>query len=221
MVMLTTARYSNDITAAAVESNGHAGVQAARSALDARSAQDFTDEALIRAIADGQRSAMHTLYARHSARIYRFVLRLSGDPALSEDIVSEVFLQVWRQANGFQAKSQVATWLLAIARNKAISALRRRTEDALDDDMAAAIIDTSEDAQTAIENTDRSVIVRKCLSQLSADHREVIDLVYYHERSVEEVAEIVGAPVGTVKTRMFYARKHMGKLLAAAGLELN
>src|SRR5215471_18863562 len=119
MVMLSTARYSNDIAASAAGSNGHARVQAARPTRDAGSARELTDEALIRAIAGGQRSAMHTLYARHSARVYRFVLRLTGDPSLSEDVVSEVFLETWRQAAGFRAKSQAATWLLAIARNKA------------------------------------------------------------------------------------------------------
>jgi RNA polymerase sigma-70 factor, ECF subfamily len=179
------------------------------------------DEDLISAVAEGDRQAMQTLYTRHSLRIYRFVLRLTKDPALAEDLVSDVFLDIWRQADGFKAKSQVATWLLAIARNKALSALRRCSETPLDDQMAAAIVDPADDAETIVNNEDRSLLIRKCLSQLSAEHREVLDLVYYHEKSVDEAAEIVGAPANTVKTRMFYARKRMEKLLTMAGVGLN
>jgi RNA polymerase sigma-70 factor, ECF subfamily len=79
--------------------------------------------------------------------------------------------------------------------------------------------DPTDDSETTANNRDRSAIVQQCLSQLSALHREVLDLVYYHEKSVDEVAEIVGAPANTVKTRMLYARKRMQALLEAAGLD--
>ena len=177
-----------------------------------------SDEALIGAIAAGDRRAMQTLYARHNVRIYRFVLRLTNDSSLAEDIVSEVFIDVWRGAQAFKAKSQVSTWMLAIARHKALSALRRRSDEQLDED-AMAIADPADDAETTVDQQDRSAVVRHCLSQLSTLHREVLDLVYYHEKSVDEVAEIVGAPVNTVKTRMFYARKRMQTMLEAAGLD--
>jgi RNA polymerase sigma-70 factor, ECF subfamily len=120
---------------------------------------------------------------------------------------------------GFKGKSQVSTWLWAIARNKTLSAMRARLDEQLDDCMATAIVDPTEDAETTVDKRDRSAIVQQCLSQLSAIHREVLDLVYYHEKSVDEVAAIVGAPVNTVKTRMFYARKRMANLLKAGGLK--
>jgi len=183
------------------------------------SGQARSDEALIGAIAAGDRRAMQALYARHNVRIYRFVLRLTNDSSLAEDIVSEVFIDVWRGAEGFKVKSRVSTWMLAIARHKTLSALRRRSDEQLDEDAAAAIADPADDAETTANNRDRRAIVQQCLSQLSALHREVLDLVYYHEKSVDEVAEIVGAPVNTVKTRMFYARKRMQTLLEAAGLD--
>jgi len=82
--------------------------------------QDSSDEALISLIADGDKRAMQVLYARHNVRVYRFILRLTGNQSLAEDLVSEVFLDVWRQAEGFESKSQVSTWLLAIARYKAL-----------------------------------------------------------------------------------------------------
>jgi RNA polymerase sigma-70 factor (ECF subfamily) len=80
------------------------------------SGQGTSDETLIRAIAAGDRRAMQALYARYSVRIYRFVLRLTNDRSLAEDIASEVFIDVWRGAEGFKVKSQVSTWMLAIAR---------------------------------------------------------------------------------------------------------
>jgi RNA polymerase sigma-70 factor (ECF subfamily) len=182
------------------------------------SVQETSDEALIELIAEGDKRAMQVLYARHNVRVFRFIVRLTGNQTLAEDLVSEVFLDVWRQAEGFEAKSAVSTWLLAIARYKALSALRRRTEEHLDDRMAASLEDTSDDPETVVQARDRNSVVQKCLTQLSAAHREVIDLVYYHEKSVDEVARIVGVPPATVKTRMFYARSKMADLLKQSGV---
>jgi RNA polymerase sigma-70 factor (ECF subfamily) len=180
--------------------------------------QETSDEALVQLIADGDKRAMQVLYGRHNVRVYRFIVRLTGNTTLAEDLVSEVFLDVWRQADGFEAKCQVSTWLLAIARYKALSALRRRSDDQLDDVMAETIEDTADDPETVVYNKDRSTLVQKCLAQLTPAHREVIDLVYYHEKSVDEVAQIVGVPAATVKTRMFYARNKMADLLKQSGV---
>ena len=181
--------------------------------------QATSDEALIGRIATGDKVAMQVLFARHHVRVYRFVLRLVRDQTKAEDLISEVFLDVWRQAGKFEARSAVSTWLLAIARYKALSALRRRPDEELDDEAAAAIEDTADNPEVALEKKDKGEILRKCLTELSPEHREIIDLVYYHEKSVEEVAEIVGIPENTVKTRMFYARKRLSELLKAAGVD--
>ena len=186
-------------------------------ALPATLSPNASDDALIREIALGDRHAMELLYSRHNARVYRFSVRITGNATVAEDIVSEVFLDVWRRADGFKANSQVSTWLLAIARNKSLSALRRRVDAPLEDDRVATVEDPADDPEVMVHNKDRSALIQKCLSQLSTAQREVIDLVYYHEKSVEEVAEIVGAPASTVKTRMFYARQRMGELLNDAG----
>jgi RNA polymerase sigma-70 factor (ECF subfamily) len=152
-------------------------------------------------------------------KVYRFVLRFVRDASAAEDLISEVFLDVWRQAGRFEGRSAVSTWLLSIARFKALTVLRRRPEEKLDDDMVAAIEDPSDDPEVAAQKKDTGAVLRKCLTALSPDHREIIDLVYYHEKSIEEVAEIVGIPENTVKTRMFYARKRLAELLKAAGVE--
>jgi RNA polymerase sigma-70 factor (ECF subfamily) len=188
-------------------------------ALVERASNEVPNEALLKAIAGGDRRAMHVLYARHHVRVYRFILRLAKDPSLAEDLVSEVFLDVWRKAGSFQGKAQVSTWLLAIARNKTLCALRSRRDAPLSDKVTATIADPADDAQTVAEKNDRGAIVRRCIAQLSVAHREVVDLAYYHEKSVEEIAHIVGAAVGTIKTRMYYARSRLALLLAAAGVD--
>jgi RNA polymerase sigma-70 factor, ECF subfamily len=146
-------------------------------------------------------------------------LRLVGNPTVAEDLISEVFLDVWRQADRFEGRSAVSTWLLAIARFKALSALRKKPDEELDEEAAEAIEDSSDNPEVSLEKKDKSAALRQCLQKLSPEHREIIDLVYYHEKSVEEVAEIVGIPENTVKTRMFYARKKLAELLKAAGVE--
>jgi RNA polymerase sigma-70 factor (ECF subfamily) len=181
--------------------------------------QAASDDVLIGRIASGDRLAMQVLFARHHVKVFRFVLRLVRDESTAEDLISEVFLDVWRQAGKFEGRSQVSTWLLAIARFKALSVLRKRPEEELDDEAAAAIEDPADDPGAVLEKKDKGQVLRKCLTALSAEHREIIDLVYYHEQSVEEVAQIVGIPENTVKTRMFYARKKLAELLKAAGVE--
>jgi RNA polymerase sigma-70 factor, ECF subfamily len=172
------------------------------------------DAALIESIAEGNKRALQVLLARHNQRVYRFVWRLTQDASAAEDIASEVFFEVWRSADRFQSKSTVSTWLLAIARNKAIAMLRRRKHEELDDDEAAAIADPSSDPEGALDKKNHSALLQRSLTELSPVHRQVIDLVYYHEKSIAEVAEIVDAPQNTVKTRMFHARKQLARLLA-------
>jgi RNA polymerase sigma-70 factor (ECF subfamily) len=174
---------------------------------------------LIARIADGDRLAMKVLFARHQVRTYRFLLRIVRNEATAEDLISEVFLEVWRQAGKFEGRSTVSTWMLSIARFKALSALRRRGEEELDDEAAAAIEDQADDPEVTLAKKDKGAVLRQCLTKLSAEHREIIDLVYYHEKSVEEVAGIVGIPEATVKTRMFYARKKLSELLKGQGID--
>jgi RNA polymerase sigma-70 factor, ECF subfamily len=169
------------------------------------------DEALIASIAAGDRAAMRILYNRHRVRVFRFALRLVDDVTSAEDVVSEAFIEVWRQADRFEGRSSVSTWIMSIARFKALSVRRRRQEIELDDKETVA--DQQSSPEQILLETDRRAQLRDCLSQLSPDHREIIDLVYYHDKTIEEVAEIVGVPKNTVKTRMFYARRRLAQLL--------
>ena len=175
-----------------------------------------SDEMLIARIAGGDRLAMQTLFARHRTPVYRWLLRLVGNETVAEDLLSDVFLDVWRQAGRFQARSAVSTWLLAIARFKALSARRTRKDSELDETIEATVADTADDPEVMLAKKHRDQVVREAINELSPEHKEIIDLVYYHEKSVDECAQILGVPSGTVKTRMFYARKKLAEMVKGA-----
>jgi RNA polymerase sigma-70 factor (ECF subfamily) len=108
--------------------------------------------------------------------------------------------------------------MLAIARNKAWQAMRRRQTEPLDDTVEDSVEDTSDDPETAVLKKQTGQILRNCLTNLPVAHREIVDLVYYHGKSIEEIVEITGLARNTVKTRMFYARKRLAELLNAHGI---
>jgi RNA polymerase sigma-70 factor (ECF subfamily) len=177
-----------------------------------------SDEVLTARVAGGDRLAMEVLYARHHVRVFRFVLGLVQDEPMAEDITTDVFLDVWRHADRFEGRSAVSTWVLGIARFKALSALRRRPVEPFDEQTAEAIEDAADNPAAALEKKDTSTIIRRCLTELPVQHREIIDLAYYHGKSLDEVAEIVGIPKNTVKTRMLRARTRLAGLLKDAGI---
>lgn len=178
-----------------------------------------SDRELVGRVATGDRAAVRLLFMRHHARIYRFVARQTGSESMADDIANEVFLELWRQAPAFEGRSEVSTWLLGIARFKALSHLRKRKEEWIDDEDAAAVPDTADTPEVAVMKDNKAAALRKMIDALAEEHKTVIDLAYYHGRSVTEIGEILSIPVATVKTRMFYARKKLGEALKAAGFE--
>ncbi len=175
--------------------------------------EELSDLEVIKQIAEGDKRALATLYSRHSARTFKFLLRLTSNKAAAEDLTHDVFLEVWRGASRFEARSTVATWILSIARFKALDA-RRKQRTLTEHDLPGRAEPSPE--LTAMQASS-SNYMRECLTQLSEEHREIIDLVYYHEKSVAEVSTLLGIPENTVKTRMFYARKKLKEKLLEAG----
>jgi RNA polymerase sigma-70 factor, ECF subfamily len=188
---------------------------AAASPARAAATKTFSDEVLIRRIANGDQLAMRTLFARHRLAIYRWLLRLVGDETLADDLLSDVFLDVWRKAGSFERRSSVSTWLLAIARHKALSARRRRMDVELNAELASTVADPADNPELVLQKKNREELLRHSLARLSPEHGEVIDLTYYHGKSIKEVAEIIGINEATVKSRTFYARKRLAELVAA------
>ena len=178
-----------------------------------------TDRALVDRVAKGDRAAVRLLFMRHHARIYRFVARQTGSEMMADDIANEVFLELWKQAPSFEGRSEVSTWLLGIARFKALSFLRKKKEEWIDDDDAAQVADSADTPEVVTMKEDKAAALRRLVNALPEEHRTVIDLAYYHGQSVTEIGEVLGIPVATVKTRMFYARKKLGEALKAAGYD--
>jgi RNA polymerase sigma-70 factor, ECF subfamily len=175
-----------------------------------------SDRALLQRIADGDQLAMRTLFARHRDQVFRFILRLTRDETLAEDILIDAFFEVWRSADRFEGRCAFSTWLLAIARNKALSALERRQTVELEDDWAASVPDPGDDPELVLQDKNLGEVLRRCLASLSSKHTEIIDLVYYHEKTIAQAAAILQVPEATVKTRMFYARRRLAQLVGAA-----
>src|SRR5262245_20920235 len=184
----------NRLSLAGVHARGEAG-------------EASSDEVLVKRIARGDKLAMQALFARHRTSIYRWLVRFINDTTLAEDLLSDVFLDVWRQADRFEGRSSVSTWLISIARFKALSARRRRIDAELDEKIEATVADPADDPEA------RGEVLRQALIRLSPEHREIIELVYYHEQSVDECAEILSILPATVKTRMFYARRKLAELV--------
>ena len=176
-----------------------------------------SDRDLVGRVAKGDRAAVRLLFMRHHARVYRFVARQTGSEAMADDIANEVFLELWRQAPRFEGRSEVSTWLLGIARFKALSHLRKKSEAWIGDDDAAAVPDSADTPEVTVMKENKAAALRRMVDALPEEHRTVVDLAYYHGKSVAEIGEILSIPVATVKTRMFYARKKLGEALKAAG----
>ena len=174
----------------------------------------------VSAIAAGDRRATQALYLRHkcagpplcpSSRRRRLIGQGHCERGLPRSV-----------APSGRFQGEVAGFHLDSGHRPLQSAsLRGRTDQHFDEDDAAAIADPADNAEAIMDHQDRNAIIRSCLSQLSAIHHEVLDLVYYHDKSVDEVAQIVGVPASTVKTRMFNARRHMESLLETAGVGLH
>lgn len=178
------------------------------------------DRALIRQIAAGDAKALERLFTRNQTRVFRYLMRLVRNEAIAEELLNEVFLGCWSAASRYEGRSEPSTWLLSIAHNKAVSALRKKRElDGIDDDKAGEIEDDSDTPEVTAQKHDKGAQIKAAMQKLSVEHREILDLVYYQEQSVAEVAEILSIPEATVKTRMFYARKKLGEILKERGID--
>lgn len=180
---------------------------------------DQRDRELIVRIGNKDAAALRALYTQHNVRLFRFLIRLTGNEALAEETVNETFMKVWLKAESYGGQSKVSTWLFTIARNQALSRLRKRSEAPLDEGAAAQIEDESDTQEISTAKKDKGALMRMCIEKLSAAHREIIDLVYYQEMSVAEASQVLDVPENTVKTRMFHARKQLSEHFRRMGVD--
>ena len=176
---------------------------------------EISDKALLERVAARDQNAMKALYERHSGPLYQFVTYRLRDTFDAHDIMHETMLTVWRQAERFEGRSSVKSWIFSIARNKSIDRNRRgpNTHYA---DADPEIPDESPDPYQVREATEDADRVRAAVNKLSEMHRAVIHLAFFEDLSYAEIAEIEGCPVGTVKTRIMHAKKLMMHHLAAS-----
>ncbi|HHX65177.1 MAG TPA: sigma-70 family RNA polymerase sigma factor [Chloroflexi bacterium] len=190
--------------------------------------QGTQDAELVRRMAAGDEEALRRLYAAHDRRMYAYALRLTGDAATAEDVLQESLVAAWQGAKRFRGDSQTSTWLLGIVHHKAMNAIRRREriiarETAIDGTERKEPPEhrIPDDAPTPDEEalaSDMARLLRAGLDELSKEHRAVLALVFYHGLGLREVAEICRCPVGTVKSRLSYAKKHLRGILSRCGL---
>jgi RNA polymerase sigma-70 factor (ECF subfamily) len=181
--------------------------------------QGTDDRQLLARIAAQDQAALRAFLMHYQVRVFRFIQRMVRNEAVAEELTNEVFLEVWRHARSYEGRSSASTWVLSIAHHRAASSLRKRREESWDEDEAARISDTSDDPEVTAQKADKGALLRKCMGALSAEHREIIDLVYYHEMSITEISQAIGIPENTVKTRMFYARKRLSEEMKSQGVD--
>jgi len=172
------------------------------------------DAACIRRVADKDRRAFDLLYRGYYRRLTRFLEQVTHRPHLTEEVLNDTMLVVWRKAHTFDGTSRVSTWIFAIAYRKALKAIKRLGESSVAMPEESLGLPSRDPEGEAMVRESRARIGR-ALEALSPEQRAVVELTYYHGYAYREIAEIVHCPVDTVKTRMFHARRKLKTLLVA------
>jgi RNA polymerase sigma-70 factor (ECF subfamily) len=165
---------------------------------------------LLRRIAQRDESSLYTLHRHYAKRIYAFVIHRSADHHLADSVVSDTLYEVWRKPEAFRGESRFSTWLLGIARNKMLVELRRNNRPHDDiEDHADTLESDSPAPGSALEQSQDEQALRDCLQRLSGVQRECMHLAFYEELGLAEIARLQAVPEGTVKTRLFHARRNL------------
>lgn len=178
------------------------------------------DAELLSLISQGDQQAFSQLYLRYQPQLVRYYARmLRNDLPQTADLVDEALFDVWRSAGKFAGKSKPSTWIYTITRNKVVSWLRKTSELTLEDEsILESLVDPAVGPQEDLVLDDMKQQLLRLMDQLTEEHREVLKLTYFEDKSVKEVATLLNISENTVKTRMFYARKRLSQLLEKAGI---
>lgn len=174
---------------------------------------EIADEVLLAQVAAGDMNAMAAIYKRHSEAVHRFVSTRLRDTFEVSDIVHNTMLDVWRSAGRFEGRANARSWILSIARNKTVDLIRKQSrtdvtepDPELPDDApnVEAVISASQDAER----------VRQCVGELASTQRTAVHLAFFEELTYSEIAAIEDVPEGTIKTRIFHAKKLLMRCLS-------
>lgn len=178
------------------------------------SLRTVSDADLVGLVARRDQAAFAELYRRFSSMLLSFLSGLVSDRSAAEDLLQEVFLAVWKGAGRFRRMASVKTWLFNIAYKQGVSWLRKRRELPLADFEHLSASGNPE--QIALDRVDQEALLQ-AFRQLSPQHRSVLELVLIYEMPYAEVAQVLECPVGTVKSRLSYARRQMAALISLKG----
>ena len=169
---------------------------------------------LMKRVAKGDEKAFREIYDLTYGKVAFYLYRLVSDQALVEDVLVETYAAVWKGAKSFKGNAKVSTWIIGIARNLAMNELRKtRIHEDIDDHSGL-----SNGSQPDPESLDRRELLEMAMNKLSSNHREILDLVFFHEMNYPEVSSLLKIPVSTVKTRVFYAKDALKKGLQQMGV---
>ena len=179
---------------------------------------DERDVLLLERVAARDRAAFQELYHHYYQRLFGFIYKMTRRPELVEEALNDTLLAVWKGAGSFDGRSRVSTWILGIAHRQALKSLSRTKRAERDPGLDVTDERQPEGPESLLARRELQSVLGRALEQLPAEQRAVVELTYYHGCSYPEIAQIVGCPVNTVKTRMFHARRRLRGLLAGSGL---
>ncbi|MEO0342368.1 MAG: RNA polymerase sigma factor [Pseudomonadota bacterium] len=167
---------------------------------------------LMQSIGSGDQAALAGLYRALERPVYKFILSKLNDPAEAHDILHEVFMDVWKAAPSFEGRSTVKTWIFGIAYRKTMDHFRKHSRVSVTDDMPEQI-DESPDAASCLAASQESAHVKHCMGELKAEHRSAVELAFFEDMSYGQISEVAGVPEGTIKTRIYHAKKLLMRCL--------
>lgn len=176
------------------------------------------NEELLTAAGGGDHDAFRRLYDLTNRRIYAYLFRLLNNESMVKDVFVDAYSEIWKSAKNYQGRSSALSWMTGLARNVAMNQLKKqRHHDDIDDPENQLASNENDD----LEQTEKSRIINKALSDLKPQHREIISLILIREYSYQTVAEMLDIPVNTAKTRVFYAKDLFRKKLTEMGFTEN
>jgi RNA polymerase sigma-70 factor (ECF subfamily) len=180
--------------------------------------ETHSDRDLLRRIGSGEPRALRVLYERYYRRLFSFVFKITRRPELVDEVLNDVMLAVWRQAAGFEGRSRVSTWIFGIAHKQSLKSLRRErggpSGDAVVSEPDELPGPEGSGPETRTARRELASVLARAMATLPPEQRAVVELTFYYGFSYPEIASIVGCPTGTVKTRMFHARRKLRVALA-------
>src|SRR5690348_14376351 len=185
--------------------------------MDATHEQSLSEAELLAAVAAGDRRSFERLYRIYESRVFNYIRTFVSDQTVADDVLVEVMVSVWQGAKTFRHSSRVSTWILGIARHKALDAVRRtgrQQHGRVDLEELANVADPAEGPAEDVDQRKMAALTRQALAKLSCDHEEIIRLAFYEELSYEEISAVLNIPVNTVKTRVFYAKRQLKQHLS-------